>query len=155
MRNPVSVFRVVCLCIAGSLLLALGWPAAVAAEGSEEDRILGHWDDGSAIIEISKCEEKYCGTIVKLHKPEVDGKPRMDSKNEDKSLRSRSLVGVQMLTDYVYTGDNLWSEGMTYVTGKGKSYAATFTMAEEDKLEVRVKLGDAVNLFTWPRTTLD
>ena len=155
MRRRVSLRRAVILSVVATLLFGGVWPASTWAQDSEGDRILGYWDDGSATIEVSKCEDKYCGKIVKLRKPEVDGKPAVDAKNEDKSLQSRPLMGLEVLTDYVYAGDDLWNDGMTYVSAKGKAYPATFTMVDQDKLEVRIKLGDAINTFNWPRTTLD
>lgn len=64
--------------------------------------MIGKWklEDGTAIVEVYKSGEVYNGKIVWLQNPtEADGSPAVDSNNPDKSLRSRKLIGLNMLSN--------------------------------------------------------
>ena len=52
-----------------------------------------------AHVKLYSCnKDELCGEIVWFKRPnDKDGKPRRDVKNEDKSLRKRPLLGIQML----------------------------------------------------------
>lgn len=78
-------------------VLTLALMAVTAAVAQD---VIGKWklEDGSAIVEIYKQNEVYNGRIVWLNEPNgPDGKPALDVNNPDKSLRSRKLMGLNML----------------------------------------------------------
>ena len=63
--------------------------------------VVGKWklEDGTAIVEVYKSGDAFNGKIVWLANPtEADGSPAVDSNNPDKSLRSRKLIGLNMLS---------------------------------------------------------
>ena len=63
--------------------------------------VIGKWklDDGSAIVEVYKSGDSYNGKIVWLKDATMpDGSPVCDLNNPDKSLRSRKLMGLNMLS---------------------------------------------------------
>ena len=66
--------------------------------------VLGKWklEDGSAIVEVYQEGEAYNGRIVWLQNPtEADGSPAVDENNPDAKLRSRQLIGLNII-DFLF-----------------------------------------------------
>lgn len=103
--------------------------------------VVGKWklDDGTAIVEIYKSGDAYNGKIVWLQEPtNEDGTPVLDDNNPDKSLRSRKLMGLNMLSGLKPSGDE-FSGGKIYDPGNGKTYNCSMKV-EGDVLKVRGSL---------------
>ena len=103
--------------------------------------VVGKWklDDGSAIVEVYKSGDSYNGKIVWLQNPtEADGSPAVDTNNPDKALRSRQLIGLNMLSGLKKTGSE-YSGGKIYDPGNGKTYKCSMKV-EGDVLKVRGSL---------------
>lgn len=118
------------------LLMPLG-----AAFAQEKTSVTGKWklDDGSAIVEVYQQGNVYNGKIVWLAEPtEADGTPAKDLNNPDKSLRSRQLIGLNMLSGLKEVGDE-YKEGKIYDPGNGKTYNCSMKL-EGDVLKVRGSL---------------
>lgn len=119
-----------------SLILMLMPLAAAFAQD-----VVGKWklDDGSAIVEVYKNGDVYNGKIVWLKNPtEADGSPAVDSNNPDKALRSRQLIGLNMLSGLKKSGSE-YSAGKIYDPGNGKTYNCSMKV-EGDVLKVRGSL---------------
>ena len=67
-----------------------------------------------------------------------DGSPVCDLNNPDKSLRSRKLMGLNMLSGLKKTGDQ-YTQGSIYDPGNGKTYNCSMKV-EGDVLKVRGSL---------------
>ena len=69
-------------------------------------------------VKIYACEDdddELCGEIVWLKNPlGKDGKPRRDVKSEDKSLRDRQVMGLQIITGMEDEGGGEWEDGEIY-----------------------------------------
>ena len=66
--------------------------------------VVGKWklSDGTAIVEVYQQGDVYNGKIVWLQNPtEADGTPAVDDKNPDAKLRSRKLIGLNMLSNSI------------------------------------------------------
>lgn len=103
--------------------------------------VVGQWklSDGTAIVEVYKSGEVYNGKIVWLEKPtEADGSPAVDDNNPDPALKSRKLIGLNMLSGLKATG-NEYSGGKIYDPGNGKTYNCSMKV-EGDILKVRGSL---------------
>ena len=103
--------------------------------------VTGRWklEDGSAIVEVYRNGDVYNGKIVWLQNPtEADGTPVKDDNNPDKSLRSRQIMGLNMLSGLKKTG-NEYSGGKIYDPGNGKTYNCSMKV-EGDVLKVRGSL---------------
>ena len=117
---------------------------------SKGDVILGVWTNSEkdAKFEIYKKDSKYFGKIIW-----GTGRDTNDSKNPDPKLRSRDLVGLTILKNFVFSGDNTWEDGTIYDPKDGKTYSCKLTLASANKLEVRGYLG--ISLFgrteTWTK----
>lgn len=103
--------------------------------------VVGKWklEDGSAIVEVYSQGDVYNGKIVWLAQPtEADGSPAVDEKNPDSKLRSRRLIGLNMLSGLKKSG-NEYSGGTIYDPGNGKTYNCSMRV-EGDVLKVRGSL---------------
>ena len=103
--------------------------------------VIGKWklDDGSAIVEVYKSGDAYNGKIVWLEEPnDPDGKPASDTNNPDKSLRSRKLIGLNMLSGLKKNGGE-YTGGSIYDPGNGKTYNCSMKV-DGDVLHVRGSL---------------
>ena len=103
--------------------------------------VVGKWklEDGSAIVEVYKQGDVFNGKIVWLQNPtEADGSPAVDDKNPDSKLRSRKLIGLNMLSG-LKEGDGEYSGGSIYDPGNGKTYNCSMKV-EGDVLKVRGSL---------------
>ena len=125
-------------------------------QSSGPDHILGNWlsQDGSAKMKIEKSGGKNFGKMIWIkntnHK---NGRTLMDSIYPDKSLQSRPQLGLSLLSNFVYDGDHVWTDGTIYDPDSGKTYSCKITLKNNRKMEVRVYVG--ISLFgrtdTWQR----
>ena len=106
---------------------------------SNPDAILGIWKDANSKgnIQIFRHNGKYFGKIIWLRD---DGKPKVDKRNPALSLRTRPLIGLVMLRDFVYE-DNEWNGGYIYNPGDGKEYRAYIKLKDYNTLYVRGFIG--------------
>ena len=103
--------------------------------------VVGKWklEDGTAIVEVYKQGDVFNGKIVWLEKPtEADGTPAKDDNNPDPKLRSRQLIGLNMLSGLVKSGEE-YKGGSIYDPGNGKTYNCSMKV-EGDVLKVRGSL---------------
>lgn len=119
--------------------------ALVSASADEGDRLLGVWEpsNGRARVKIEKIGTKYYGKIVWLKEP-IDpetGRPKVDKRNPDESMQSVPLKGYRMLKDFVYKGDDEWSDGTIYDPLSGSTYSCTIKMKNANTLDIRGYIG--------------
>ena len=103
--------------------------------------VVGKWklEDGTAIVEVYKSGDAYNGKIVwLLHPTDDDGTPAVDNNNPDPKLRSRQLIGLNMLSGLKKTGTE-YSGGSIYDPGNGKTYNCSMKV-EGNVLKVRGSL---------------
>jgi uncharacterized protein (DUF2147 family) len=133
------------------------------AYAADPDDILGVWNtqERDAKIEIYKCGVKYCGKIVSLKEPiysagskeGTPGTPILDHNNPNPSLRKIPLVGLSILLDFIFAGDNTWKNGKIYNSDNGKTYRGKLTLVSPDTLRVRGFIGISLigGTTTWTR----
>ena len=123
--------------------------AQAYASGGED--ILGNWnnDNGRAKIEIFDCGGSYCGKIIWLKEPNypkddkqgMGGKPRVDRENPDPTKQSRQLLGLQIMTGFVFRGNGVWEKGRIYDPESGKTYRGKITLVSPQRLYLKGYLG--------------
>lgn len=133
------------------ILLLLGWmvclPGQAPAQEISGNDILGVWlnEDKDAHIRITNENGKYYGEIIWLKDPidEETGKPKLDDENEDEQLRSRPVMGLMLLKDFEFDGDDEWEGGKIYDPKNGKTYSCYMEFKDETKdlLKVRGFIG--------------
>ncbi|MBQ2394331.1 MAG: DUF2147 domain-containing protein [Alistipes sp.] len=103
--------------------------------------VVGKWklSDGTAIVEVYKDGDVFNGKIVWLKNPtEPNGGPAVDKNNPDAKLRSRQLIGLNMLSN-LKAKDGEYSGGVIYDPGNGKTYYCSMEV-DGDILKVRGSL---------------
>lgn len=126
------------------------------AQDFKADDILGVWmnEDKDAQVEIYKDNGKYFGKIVWLLNPidEETNKPKLDDKNEDLSLRDRPVMGLLLLKDFVFDGDDEWEDGTIYDPKNGKTYSCYMEFEDEDDMST-LKIRGYIGISLLGRTT--
>jgi uncharacterized protein (DUF2147 family) len=124
--------------------------AATPAVGAHSNDVIGPWQTNgeSSSLDIFKCGEKLCGKIVWLKHPNYlsskdgpVGTPKVDRKNPDPALRTRPIIGLQVMEGLTATGDNWWEHGACYDPESGNSYQCKMHLEKPDRLEVRGFIG--------------
>ena len=138
----------------GAVLIFMTLPSVWAQDA---DAILGEWltEEGKAKVEIYSCEDSYCGKIVSLKEPKnPDGTNKRDINNPDENLRSRTIVGTNILTGLRYEGEGEWEDGEIYDPESGKTYSCRLELEDQNTLEVRGFIGLSLlgRSQTWTRT---
>ena len=118
----------------------------IAWVGYAQD-IKGKWltEAGDAQVEIYESNGKMNGKIVWLEK----GPDTKDVHNKDEKLRSRKLMGVNILSGLTKKEDK-WEGGRIYNPKNGKNYKCAIWL-DGDKLKVRGYIGFLYETQTWKR----
>ncbi len=109
--------------------------------------IMGKWvtEAGDAQVEIYEQNGKVNGKIVWLSK----GPDTKDVHNSDEKLRSRKLMGVNILSGLSKKKDK-WEGGRIYNPKNGKNYKCSIWV-EGKELKVRGYIGFLYETQTWKR----
>lgn len=134
------------------LLLTL---ISFAGLAQNKDAIIGKWINsaGEAHVDITKRGEKYFGRIVWLKEPKDEkGNIKTDLKNPDPSLRSKPILGLEILKNFVFE-DGKWTDGKIYDPKSGKTYSCNMTIKGRDILNMRGYVGISLigRSETWKR----
>lgn len=108
-----------------------------------KDAVVGKWvnSTGEAYVDITKKGEKYYGKIVWLKAPkDENGATKTDAKNPVENLRSRPILGLEILRDFVYE-DGKWTDGKIYDPKSGKTYSCNMTIKSNGDLNIRGYIG--------------
>lgn len=117
---------------------------------TKADKIIGYYityndDTGaeSSQVQIFKATTgKYFGKIVWLKEPNENGSPKLDDENPDAALRTKPIIGLQLLKNFTYnekTGE--WSNGTIYDPDNGKSYNCFMKFDGDKVLKIRGFIG--------------
>lgn len=137
--------------------------AVTSAHASDSEDILGVWstEGKEAKIMIYKCGVKYCGKVVWSKDPNypadskegTPGSPTLDHNNPNPKLRKTPIIGLQILYEFMFAGDNLWTEGKIYNPDNGKTYSGKITLESPNQLNLRGFVGISLigRTTTWTR----
>lgn len=140
------------------LILAFSVFFSLLSNAQEGDKILGVWLTGSgkAHIRITKYGDKYGGQIVWLKEPKrADGSVKKDDKNPDKGKQSQTIIGLNNLLGFTYSGKKVYEGGTIYDPENGKTYKCVMTLKDDNTLDVRGYVGITMlgRTDTWKRVT--
>jgi uncharacterized protein (DUF2147 family) len=142
-REAETVTRLLSL----AAVLALGAaPAALAADAVEGTWLL---PDGNSKVTIAPCPnaaDRLCGVVSWLK----SGAPK-DTNNPDASLRTRPILGLQVIRDVKPAGAGKWGGGKIYDPQSGKTYSSKITLTSNDKLKVEGCVMMVCQPQTWTR----
>jgi uncharacterized protein (DUF2147 family) len=109
-----------------------------------QDAVLGKWESehGGGQIQIYKTGNKYFGKIIWIREPnDNNGKPKRDINNPSEKLRSQPIIGLDVLKNFTYEGNNVWNNGTVYDPKSGKTYSCKMTLISNNKLNIRGYVG--------------
>ncbi len=124
-----------------SIALVLSFMSFDTSVAQNADDVVGVWltDGGKSKVEIYKKGDEYFGKIIWLREPNENGKPKVDKNNPDDDLKSRPLVGMELLSDFEFDDDE-WEDGEIYDPESGKTYSCEMTL-DGNTLNVRGYIG--------------
>lgn len=127
--------------VAVALCLIIAGAKPVLAQ-EEQTEILGRWmvEKKDAIVEIEDRGGKLAGKIVwAKDRDGIKGDERLDAKNPEPDLRSRKVLGSDILTGVPTTPKDGWfGRGRIYNPKTGKSYDVKLKLESPDRLRLRV-----------------
>ena len=124
------------------LIISLAIPELHA----QADALLGTWmpSNGRSKVKVEKkANGKYYGKIIWLVEPKnADGTDRTDKENATTALKTRKLMGSEILTGFVYDADDKeWADGEIYDPKNGKTYSCVITLTNANSINVRGYVG--------------
>lgn len=144
MQTPLAPVGVAILTVATLLLTALsahadsapaltGKAARVAAE------VEGLWATGGSLVRVSQSDGTLHMIVVALEEPlDATGEPLKDRENPDKALRDQPILGMDLLSNYKFSGKR-W-EGKIYDPESGSLYSSRMKL-KDGFLEMRGYIG--------------
>lgn len=127
---------------------------AISVFGAGSSSVLGRWqtDGNEFILELFKCEKNICGKVVWLNVPKyIDsndgpvGQIKVDRKNPNPSLRTRPILGLQVIQGLTVKDSMRWENGTCYNPVSGISYKCNMRQVSAERLELRGYIG--ISLF--------
>jgi uncharacterized protein (DUF2147 family) len=129
--------------------------ASITAQTNRADAILGDWmtTDNKLKVHVYKENGEFKATISWFEDAHYKCKMSdcTDEMNPDPNLRSRKILGMQVLSQLVYDStQNIWTNGKIYDSNSGDTYDSMVAMQGNDKLFVR-----GYYLFEWLGRTME
>jgi uncharacterized protein (DUF2147 family) len=124
------------------IIIAIAF-CSIPVSAQNADAILGKWLNatGEGQIQIYKKENKFFGKLSWIKIPNDDSsKPKVDDHNPDKSLQSRPILGLELLKNFTFNGNNVYEGGTIYDPKSGKTYSCKMTL-KDDVLKIRGYIG--------------
>lgn len=110
----------------------------VSVAQNKPSDILGNYlvpsKDGA--IQIYETNGKYYGKII-LNKDAS----KLDVNNPNTEKQKRKVLGLNILNDFSFDGDDTWQNGTIYDPKNGKTYSCKITRNEKGDLNVRGYIG--------------
>lgn len=104
------------------------------------DVILGTWvtTAGDCKIEIYKQSQEFKAKIVWLKKDKSGISDYTDAKNPDPALRSRKLIGIDVVNGLHYDSDeNKYVDGVIYDARNGKMWDSIVWLTKDNLLKIK------------------
>lgn len=124
-------------------LLMVFWGMTSLTFAEKADDVIGEWysENNESLVEMYKSNGKYYGKITWLKEPNRKGKPKVDDFNPDEKLRNRPVLGMVVLKDFIFDGENEWKDGTIYDPKSGKTYSCYMKFESKDILKIRGYIG--------------
>jgi uncharacterized protein (DUF2147 family) len=132
--------KIMIRCLAFLFFISLGFNTS-AGTLPEGDRICGKWisTDKNLIVQVYKENDRFRAKIVWFR--DDPSKPMdewCDAKNPDPALRSRRILGMDVLSGLKYDEKNhSWGDGMIYDAQHGKQWDAFGYIDKDGLLKVK------------------
>ena len=119
------------------LLIAFLASSIINAQNKAGD-IVGTYmnQEGEAIIKIYETSGKYFGKLIWTKNPD-----RLDENNPDVKKRTQKRLGLVIMNNFVFDGDDTWEDGSIYDPKNGKTYDCKATRDAKGNLDIRGYIG--------------
>ena len=104
-----------------------------------EEGILGYWLTPGSIVKIENCESYVCAKIETIFVDDGrDPKLILDENNRDKALRSRAIVGINVLSGFLVKDvkQKVFKGGTIYDPRRGREFKSNLHLKDDGSLEV-------------------
>ena len=104
-----------------------------------DDNIFGYWLTSGSIVKIEDCNNQVCGKIVTVFVEDgVDPGSVLDENNKDKSLRKRTIIGIDLLSEFEIKNKDqkTFKGGRIYDPRSGNSYKSNLYLNDNGILKV-------------------
>ena len=104
-----------------------------------DDNIFGYWLTSESIVKIENCNNQVCGKIVTVFVEDgVDPESILDDNNKDKSLRKRTIIGIDLLSEFEIKNKDqkTFKGGRIYDPRSGNSYKSNLYLNDNGILKV-------------------
>lgn len=102
---------------------------------------------GAGTVRIEACGNKTCGRIL-TGTPKA-GETGLDFRNPNPALRTRALIGANILSNFTRQSDGTYKGGTIYNPEDGKTYRSEFKMKSDGRLEVKGCVGPFCQTQVW------
>jgi len=123
------------------IFLLVAMSIGKTANAQDRDRICGKWmsSEKNLAVEVYRAGDQFKARIVWFRDdPSLPMDEWRDKNNPNPALRSRRILGMDVLSDLKYdSGDNSWEDGMVYDAKHGKDWNASAYIDEHGLLRVR------------------
>ena len=106
---------------------------------SSDEEIFGYWLTSGSIVKIENCNNLVCGNIETIFVDDgTDPKSILDENNKNKSLRGRTLIGINLLSEFVINSENqkTFKGGKIYDPRSGNTYKSNLYLNQDGILKV-------------------
>lgn len=144
--------RLLFFCATVFLALPINQVQAQPKQQSKNINVVGVWltEAKSSHVELFDCGDGTpCGKITWLN-PDVAG-DGVDLYNPDPNLRSRKLVGLQIMQGYRLRRQGNWTGGRVYDAETGKTYGSRLRLLNNNTLQIKGCLGPICETQIWTR----
>ena len=104
-----------------------------------EDGILGYWLTPGSIVKIENCDTYVCAKIETIFVDDGrDPKLILDENNKDKALRSRAVIGINVLSGFLVKDieQRVFKGGRIYDPRRGREFKSNLHLKDDGNLEV-------------------
>ncbi len=119
------------------LFLCLFVATTLSAQNKAGD-IIGTYmnPDADAVLKIYETNGKYFGKLIWTKNPN-----NLDSNNPDISKRTQKRLGLVIMNNFKFDGDDTWEDGTIYDPKNGKTYDCKVTRDAKGNLDIRGYIG--------------
>ncbi len=102
---------------------------------------------GAGTVRIEACGARTCGRIL-TGTPKA-GETGLDFRNPNSTLRTRTLIGANILSNFTRQPDDSYKGGTIYNPEDGKTYRSEFKLKTDGRLEVKGCVGPFCQTQIW------
>ena len=122
------------------------------ADGSLLEGVWLREDKQNYQVRIAAEKGVYNGKIIWMKEPlDENGHPRLDSQNPDPDLQNQPLIGLAILKNFQYEGNDKWRDGKIYHFNRGNEYNARIEMLEPDRIKLVISVWFITRTYYWCR----